>query len=201
VPTTSLFPAFLRLQDRPVLLVGGGPVAAAKLSALLDSGARVTVVAPQIRPELDRPQVRLVRRGFEPADLDGVWLAVAAAPPEVNRAVREAAEARRIFLNAADDPAAASVYLGGVVRKAGVTLAVSTDGRAPALAGLLREALEALLPDELSDWLTLSDRLREKWRAERVPFADRRPILLRVLAEKYAPAHEPLAPGATRSSP
>jgi uroporphyrin-III C-methyltransferase/precorrin-2 dehydrogenase/sirohydrochlorin ferrochelatase len=201
VPHTSLFPAFLRLQDRPVLLVGGGPVAAAKLSALLDSGARVTVVAPQIRPELERPEVRLVRRAFEPADLEGVWLAVAAAPPEINRAVREAAEERRIFLNAADDPAAASVYLGGVVRKAGVTLAVSTDGRAPALAGLLREALEALLPDDLSEWLTLSDRLRERWRAERVPFADRRPILLRALLEKYATAHGPLASGATRSAP
>jgi uroporphyrin-III C-methyltransferase/precorrin-2 dehydrogenase/sirohydrochlorin ferrochelatase len=201
VPTTSLFPAFLRLQDRPVLLVGGGPVAAAKLSALLDSGARVTVVAPQIRPELERPHVQLVRRAFEPADLDGVWLAVAAAPPEINRAVREAAEERRIFLNAADDPAAASVYLGGVVRKAGVTLAVSTDGRAPALAGLLREALEALLPDDLSEWLTLSDRLRERWRAERVPFGDRRPLLLRALLEKYAAAHGPLAPGATRSAP
>jgi uroporphyrin-III C-methyltransferase/precorrin-2 dehydrogenase/sirohydrochlorin ferrochelatase len=181
--------------------VGGGPVAAAKLSALLDSGARVTVVAPQIRPELERPHVRLVRRAFEPADLDGVWLAVAAAPPEINRAVREAAEERRIFLNAADDPAAASVYLGGVVRKAGVTLAVSTDGRAPALAGLLREALEALLPDDLSEWLTLSDRLRERWRAERVPFGDRRPLLLRALLEKYAAAHGPLAPGATRSAP
>lgn len=201
MPNKSLFPAFLRLQDRPVLLVGGGPVAAAKLSALLDSGARVTVVAPQIRPELERPEVRLVRRAFEPADLDSVWLAVAAAPPEINRAVREAAEERRIFLNAADDPAAASVYLGGVVRKAGVTLAVSTDGRAPALAGLLREALEALLPDDLSEWLTLSDRLRERWRAERVPFGDRRPLLLRALLEKYAAAHGPLAPGATRSAP
>ncbi len=185
MPSPSLFPAFLRLEDRPVLLVGGGPVAASKLSALLDAGARVTVVAPQIRPELERPEVRLVRRAFEPADLDFVWLAVAAAPPEINRAVREAALARRIFLNAADDPAAASLYLGGVVRKAGVTLAISTGGRAPALAGLLREALEAVLPADLEDWLTLSDRLRERWRAEGVPFACRRPLLLRALTEKY----------------
>lgn len=198
MPSTRLFPAFLRLEDRPVLLVGGGPVAASKLSALIEAGARVTVVAPQIRPELERAEVRLVRRAFEPADLDGVWLAVAAAPPEINRAVREAAEARRIFLNAADDPAAASVYLGGVVRRAGVTLAISTGGRAPALAGLLREALEALLPPDLGDWLTLSDRLRTKWRAESIPFPDRRPLLLRALVEKYA---APAAGAAARGAP
>ena len=198
MPSTRLFPAFLRLEDRPVLLVGGGPVAASKLSALIEAGARVTVVAPQIRPELERAEVRLVRRAFEPADLDGVWLAVAAAPPEINRAVREAAEARRIFLNAADDPAAASVYLGGVVRRAGVTLAISTGGRAPALAGLLREALEALLPLDLGDWLTLSDRLRTKWRAESIPFPDRRPLLLRALVEKYA---APAAGAAARGAP
>ena len=188
MPSQCLFPAFLRLEDRPVLLVGGGRVAASKLSALTEAGAHVTVVAPQIRPDLERPEVRLLRRAFEPADLDGLWLAVAAAPPEINRAVREAAEERRIFLNAADDPAAASLYLGGVVRKAGVTLAISTNGRAPALAGLLREALEALLPDDLGDWLTLSDRLRARWRAEHTPFTDRRPLLLRALADKYAAA-------------
>ena len=186
MPSTPLFPAFLRLEDLPVLLVGAGPVAASKLSALLDAGAQVTVVAPEIRPEIERAQVRIVRRAFEPADLDGAWFAVAAAPPEINRAVRVAAEARRVFLNAADDPAAASVYLGGVVRKAGVTLAISTGGRAPALAGLLREALEAVLPGDLDDWLTLADRLRERWRDGSVPFADRRPLLLRALVEKYA---------------
>ena len=188
----NLFPAFLRLDERPVLVVGAGPVAASKLAALLEAGARVTVVAPQIAPAIEaQPGVRVVRRAFEPADLEGVWLAVAAAPPEVNRAVREAAEARRIFVNAADDPASASVYLGGVVRKAGVTLAISTSGRAPALAGLLREAFEALLPDDLASWLTLSDSLRERWREDKVPFAGRRPLLLRALTQKYAAA----APG------
>ena len=205
--STNLFPAFLRLEDRPVLLVGAGPVAAQKLAALLEAGARVTVVAPEVRQEIERAPVQIIRRGFVPADLDGVWLAVAAAPPEVNRAVREAADERRIFLNAADDPAAASVYLGGVVRKGGVTLAISTGGRAPALAGLLRESLEAVLPDDLDQWLGLADRLREVWRDSGVPFAERRPLLLQALLQKYriddgesaapAPGGEPAAP--TRS--
>ena len=93
--------------------------------------------------------MRIERRAFEPADLDGAWFVVAAAPPEVNRAGRAARpSARHVFVNAVDDPPNATAYLGGVVRKQGVTLAISTDGRAPALAGLLREGLEALLPDD-----------------------------------------------------
>jgi len=111
---------------------------------------------------------------------------VAAAPPAVNREVAIAAEARRIFVNAADDPDAASAYLGGVVRSGGVTFAISTGGRAPALAGLLREALESLVPPEIGDWMETAERLRARWRAECVPMDARRPLLLRALDELYA---------------
>ena len=88
---------------------------------------------------------------FEPADLDGAWLVVAAATPEVNRQVAEVAETRRIFVNAVDDPANATAFLSGVVRRDGVTLAISTSGDAPALTALLREALDALLPRDLGE--------------------------------------------------
>ena len=74
---------------------------------------------------------------------------VAAATPEVNRGVAAAAESQRLFVLAVDDPSAASAYGAGTLRRGGVTVAVSTDGRAPALAGLLREGLEAVLPDDL----------------------------------------------------
>ena len=143
---TDLLPLFLNLARRRVLLVGAGPVAASKLRALLAAGADVTVVAPLIDPAIEQAGVRIERREFAPADLDGVWLAVAAATPDVNRAVAQAADARRIFVNAADDPANASAFLGGVVRRDGVTVAISTGGDAPALAGLLREAFDAVLP-------------------------------------------------------
>jgi siroheme synthase-like protein len=182
----QLFPAFLRLAGRAVLLVGGGAVAAGKLEALLAAGARVTVVAPEIRGELERPGVQILRRAFRPADLDGRWLVVAAASRGVNQHVAAAAEERRVFVNAADDVASASAYLGGVVRKGGVTLAISTNGRAPALAGLLREAFAALLPDDLPAWLESADRLRARWRSEAIPIAERRPELLRVLLELYS---------------
>ena len=182
-----LYPAFLKLGGRRVVLVGAGPVAASKLRGLLAAGADVTVVAPEWVDELAAANVTRVEREFRPSDLDGAWLAVAAATPAVNREVARAAEARCVFVNAVDDPPNASLYLGGVVRRAGVTFAVSTDGRAPALAGLLREGLDAVLPaGELERWLSEAARMRERWRAGKVPMEARRPELLDALVRLYA---------------
>ena len=180
------FPAFLDLTARHVVVVGGGPVAASKIESLRAAGARVTVVAPEIHPEIERAGVEIVRREFRGEDLDGAWWVVAAAPPAVNRQVRAAADARRVFVNAVDDPQNATAYLGGVVRRDGVTIAISTGGRAPALAGLLREALDAFLPREIDAWLKASDDARRVWRAQRTPMEARRPRLLAVLNALYA---------------
>jgi uroporphyrin-III C-methyltransferase/precorrin-2 dehydrogenase/sirohydrochlorin ferrochelatase len=180
-----MYPVFLKLTGRRVLLVGGGPVAAAKLAGLLADGAQVTVVAPEIRPELHQPGVTIAKRAFEPADLEGAWYVVAAAPPEINKQVLEAAEQRQVFVNAVDDPAHASAYAGSVVRRAGVTIAFSTDGRAPALAGLLREALDAWLPTDLDAWMVVSDAARREWKRSRVPMEERRPMLLETLNRLY----------------
>jgi uroporphyrin-III C-methyltransferase/precorrin-2 dehydrogenase/sirohydrochlorin ferrochelatase len=88
-------------------------------------------------------------------------------------------------VNAVDDARVASAFLGGVVRKGGVTLAVSTEGKAPALAGLLREALERVLPDDVSTWVELGERIRAGWRERGIPMGARRPLLLRALVELY----------------
>jgi uroporphyrin-III C-methyltransferase/precorrin-2 dehydrogenase/sirohydrochlorin ferrochelatase len=181
-----LFPLFLKLAGRRVVLVGGGSVAAQKLPGLLAAGARVRVVAPAIRDALRLPGVDLAQRPFDAHDLDGAWLAVAAATPDVNRAVALAAGARHVFVNAVDDARNASAYLGGVVHKSGVTLAVSTDGRAPALAGLLREALEDVLPEDLARWTDVAAALRAGWQADGVPMGRRRPLLLDALNRLYA---------------
>ena len=180
-----MFPAFLNLRSRRVVVVGGGPVAASKLEALLAAGADVTVVAPEVRPEIVQAGVRVVRRAFEGADLDGAWWVVAAAPREVNKQVLAAAEARRVFVNAVDDPEHATAYLGGVVRRDGVTVAIATNGRAPALAGLLREALDALLPGDLGRWMAAADEARRAWKAQDVPMEQRRPALLEALNRLY----------------
>jgi uroporphyrin-III C-methyltransferase/precorrin-2 dehydrogenase/sirohydrochlorin ferrochelatase len=184
-----MFPAFLNLEARRVVLVGGGRVAASKLESLLAARARVTVVAPEVCADVERAGVKagieIVRREFEDRDLDGAWWVVAAAPPDVNRHVQTAAEARQIFVNAVDDPRHATAFAGGVVRRDGVTIAISTDGRAPALAGLLREALDAWLPAELDAWLKASDEARRIWREQRVPMEQRRPQLLETLNRLY----------------
>ena len=182
----SLFPVFLKLSGRRVVVVGAGPVAASKIKSVLDTGAQVTVIAPEVVPELERADLTLVRRAFRPADLDGAWLAVAAAPPEVNREVRAAAEQRGVFVNAVDNPETCSAYAGGVLTRGGVTVAVSSNGEAPALAGLLREALESVLPEDLERWLVEARAQRKKWRAEGVPMKKRRPLLLQALNELYA---------------
>ena len=184
----DLYPVFLHLSGRPVLLVGGGKVASSKIEALLAAGAQVTVVAPQISDSLRQPGVRIEQRQFAPADLDGKWFVVAAAPPEVNGAVARAAGERRIFVNAVDDTEAASAYLGGILRRGDVTLAISTDGRAPALSGLLREALEALVPQDIESWAQVAQDLRTHWKADGVPISRRRPLLLRALNELYREA-------------
>jgi uroporphyrin-III C-methyltransferase/precorrin-2 dehydrogenase/sirohydrochlorin ferrochelatase len=182
----SLYPVFLKLAGRKVVLVGGGPVAASKLAGLVDTGACVSVVAPEIVPQIRRSGATLIEREFVPRDLDGAWLAVAAAPPEVNRSVRSAAEERGIFVNAVDDRGSASAYLGGVLRRGGVTIAVSTQGHAPALAGLLREALEAIVPEEVGTWVAEARALRGRQKSTGVPLPARRPALLRALNRLYA---------------
>jgi uroporphyrin-III C-methyltransferase/precorrin-2 dehydrogenase/sirohydrochlorin ferrochelatase len=104
----------------------------------------------------------------------------------VNRQVAAAAESRRVFVNAVDDPPNATAYAGGIVRKHGVTLAISTDGRAPALSGLLREGLEAVLPDEdLESWMREATAIRRTWLADAVPMEKRRPLLLDALNRLY----------------
>jgi uroporphyrin-III C-methyltransferase/precorrin-2 dehydrogenase/sirohydrochlorin ferrochelatase len=201
----ALHPQFLKLAGRRVVVVGGGPVAAAKLAQLAGTGADLLVVAPEVRSDIEASGARIARRPFRPADLDGAWFAVAAAPPEVNRAVAAEAERRRVFVNAVDDPAAASAYAGGVVRRGPVTVAVSTGGRAPALAGLLREGIEALLPEQVEAWTERAEALRARWRAARVPMAARRPLLLEALNELYAgrvgPASPPASPPAKQPVP
>ena len=180
-----VYPVFLKLAGRRVLLVGGGTVAAAKLDGLLAAGAQVTVVAPLISPALEREGVALHRRPFQPDDLDGVWWVVAAAPPDVNRQVQAAAEPKQLFVNAVDDPAHATAYLGSIVRRDGVTMAISTNGRAPALAGLLREALDAWLPQDLDRWMAAADEVRHEWKRAGVPLERRRPMLLETLNRLY----------------
>ena len=181
----GLYPVFLKLGQRKVVVVGGGRVALNKVRPLLLAGADVTVVAPRVSAELARAPVTLVRSSFRAQHLSGAWFVVAAATREVNRRVRAAAEKRRLFVNVVDEAEEATAYSGGVVRRGQVTVAISTAGQTPALAALLREAFEGLLPDEVAEWAELGRRARLRWRATRVPLSDRRPLLWQALDRLY----------------
>jgi len=185
----ALFPLFLKLAGREVLVVGGGPIATAKVGTLLETGAVIRVVAPELQPELinfaNAGKISVARRCYQSSDLVGVWFVVAAAPPEVNQLVAAAACSLRLFVLAVDDTSAASAYGAGTFRRGDVTVAVSTNGRAPALAGLLREGLEAVLPEDLGAWSEEAARQRALWRADGVPMPERRPQLLAALNRLY----------------
>lgn len=180
-----LFPLFLKLAGRKVVVVGGGKVALAKLPALLEAKADIVVIAPEVREEVSASGVTVHRRPFRPEDLDDAWYVVAAATPETNRAVAAAAEARRLFVNAVDDKDNASAYLGSIVSRGGVVAAISTSGEAPGIAGLLREAFDALLPEDLDRWIAAAEPLRAEWKNAGVPMEKRRPLLLEALNRLY----------------
>ena len=181
----AVLPVFLKVEGRRVLVVGGGRVAAAKVRPLLDAGARVTVVAPEIQRDIRLAPVETAFRPFSPRDLDDVCYAVAAAPRHVNAEVAREAAARKLFVNAVDDVEHATAYAGAVLQRAGVTVAISTDGAAPALAGLLREALDDVLPPDLEAWMIRAKDERVRWLAAGVPMQTRRPLLLDALVRLY----------------
>ncbi len=177
-----LYPLFLKLASRPVLVVGAGAVAERKVDALLAAGARVRVVAPHATAALQRRAregtIDWVARGFDEADVDGAWLVVAATDdPSVQRRTALACEARRTFVVAVDDPANASAYSGAVVERPPLTVAISSSGEAPALTRLLREIVEQIIPGP--GWVDEARRLRARWLADGSPAGDRFAELVR----------------------
>jgi siroheme synthase-like protein len=151
------YPVNLVLAERACLVVGGGRVALRKVEGLLACGAQVTVVAPRITAELrGLSGVMFHTRPWEPADMDGRWLVIAATDdPSVNRAVYEAGERAGVWVNGADDPTNCAFTLPSVVRRGDLQLTVSTGGRSPALATWLRRRLEAEIGPEYAVLLDL----------------------------------------------
>lgn len=174
----DLFPAFLELRDRRVVVIGGGEVAARKTGLLLKAGARVRVVAPQlgagVAALLAGGEIEHRAGEFTASDLDDAWLAVAATGDHaVNRAVATAAAQRRIFVNAVDDAAACSLQMPAIVDRSPLIVAIGTGGGSPVLARRVRARLEALLPDSLGPLAAAASRWRERAR-ELLPDVDRR---------------------------
>jgi len=166
------YPICVDMAGRACLVVGGGRVAERKVSGLLGSGARVTVVSPALMARLEawanEGQIRVIRRGYETGDLAGQSLAfVATDDGEVNATVAADARAAGVLINAADDPAHCDFILPAVLRRGALTVAVSTAGASPALSRAVRDELETHFDRE--DYATLLEvaaearaRLRER---------------------------------------
>ena len=175
------YPVNLDLRGRRVLVVGAGPVGARKVAGLLRAGAVVSVVAPDAVPEIaNDPDVRWHQRAYRRGEAASYRLVITATDdPAVNAAVRAAGDARQVFVNSADDPANCSVTLPARVRQGDLLVAISTGGRAPAVASGLRRQLQ----DELGpEWATLveliagaRDRLHAEGRSTEA--VDWRPML------------------------
>ncbi len=166
----SLLPIFLKVRGRKCLVVGGGNVAESKIESLLQSDAQVLVIAPEVNERVADwvRGGRLVwwEKTFDAADLDGIFLVIAATNvPEVNHLVYRLAEERSILCNAVDDPKYCHFYYGAVVRRGRLQIAISTDGLSPALAQRLRRELEQQFGPEYEAWLEYLGAMRDLIRA------------------------------------
>ncbi|WKE66273.1 siroheme synthase CysG [Gallaecimonas kandeliae] len=169
------FPLFLDLHGKAVLVVGGGQVAWRKVQALHKAGAEVRVVALELCPELAASGAAHLAEAFDPAQLDDVWLAIAATDDgELNATVAQAANERRLWVNVVDQRELCSAIVPAVVDRKPVTIAISSDGQAPVLARRIREQLEAQTPQWTGALAALLGRLRDKVAQRFVSFDERR---------------------------
>jgi len=166
----NLFPMFVKLHGRQVVVVGGGEIAAGKIDSLLKAGANVRLIAPQVHlclvSLIRTRKVEWLPREFAAGDLEGAALAIAAtSAPGVNASVFREAESRGIFCNAVDDIENCHFYYGSVVQRGDLQIAISTGGKSPALAQRLRQELEQQFGPEYEVWLEWLGAARELLRA------------------------------------
>jgi precorrin-2 dehydrogenase/sirohydrochlorin ferrochelatase len=161
------YPVFLDVKNRPCLVVGGGSVATRKVKSLVECGARVKVVALSATAELERMAgdgvIGLEKRAYVSADMNGVFLTFGATSDmAVNDRIRRDAEQHNILCNIADFPSGCNFILPSVVQRGDLQIAVSTSGRSPAFARVLRKELEDRYGKEYDDFLRLMGLIRNK---------------------------------------
>jgi len=166
----TLFPMFVKLEGKLVVVVGGGEIAEGKIESLLSAGARIRLIAPQIRPQIAEwvrfGKIDWLPKEFAPTDLEGASLVIAATSAAgINKDVFDEAESRKILCNAVDDIANCHFYYGAIVQRGDLQIAVSTNGKSPALAQRVRMELEEVYPSEYGVWLEWLGAARELLRA------------------------------------
>jgi siroheme synthase-like protein len=178
---TDFYPVYLDLQDRPAVVVGGGTIAEGKVTGLLEAGARVTVVAPELsaplRRRVERGEIVHRPRAYEHGDLAGAFVVVCATDqPDVNHRVWQAASAAGQLVNVVDDPPRCNFIAPAILRNGDLTIAISTGGKAPALAVRLKEHFREQLGPEYARFLELAGQLREPLARQVPDFATRKAL-------------------------
>ena len=159
------YPVFLNLKGRTCLVVGGGEVAARKVSLLVESGARVKVVSPRFNNSIKslggQGDIEIEMRPFEPGDLDGVFLAIAATSDKrINHQVAVESERRNILVNVVDTPSEGNFIVPSLIRQGELTIAISTGGKSPALARKLRHDIEKSFAPRYAILLDIASQVR-----------------------------------------
>ncbi|WP_343559504.1 bifunctional precorrin-2 dehydrogenase/sirohydrochlorin ferrochelatase [Sphingobacterium sp.] len=170
----QLFPIFVKLDQVHTLLIGGGKVALEKFQALIanDETLQLTVVAKEIVTEFKQlleiyPHVQLYIRPFEASDIENKQLVIAATNNmELNDELRKLTSLHNILFNAADKPDLCDFYLGSIVTKGNLKVAISTNGKSPTIAKRVKELLNDLLPEEIDETLSLMSEYREQLRGD-----------------------------------
>ncbi len=189
-PSPKLFPLFLKLENRPCLVVGAGTIAEGKIAGLLEAEATLRVVAPQATPQIHswakEKKLDLHQREFEPKDLQGMFLVVAATS---NAPLHEQifAEARRrsVLCNVVDVPHLCDFYYPAVVRRGPLQIAISTSGESPALAQRLRKELEIQFGPEYEAWVTALGEARAEIAKRDLAPEDRKDLLHQLATEEF----------------
>jgi len=163
----KLFPMFLKLLARPCLVVGAGTVAESKIASLLEAGGRVRVLAPEATPQVrswaQSNKVEWHQRPFQPSDLEGMFLVIAAtSSTELHEQIFEEATTRGVLCNIVDVPALCDFYYPSVVQRGALQIAISTAGQSPALAQRLRKELEVQFGLEYEEWVAELGEVRDK---------------------------------------
>lgn len=180
------YPVFLDLTGRRAVVIGGGHIAEGKVRGLLEAGARVTLIAPEVTPIVaawaGAGEIEHLARAYQPGDLAGAFIAISATDDRaVNAQVWQEANERNSLVNVVDDPPHCSFIAPSILRRGDLAVAISTSGKAPALAVRLREQIERLVGQEHADFLALAGALREPLAARFPDFAERKARWYRVV--------------------
>src|SRR6266404_6013687 len=178
----KLFPMFLKLSARPCLVVGAGAVAESKIASLLEADGQVRVAAPEATPQVrswsQSNTIEWRQRAFEPGDLDGMFLVVAAtSSTELHERIFAEATRRGVLCNIVDVPALCDFYYPSVVQRGALQIAISTAGLSPALAQRLRKQLEDQFGPEYEEWLVELGETRDKLFSTKLDPEERKRLL------------------------